>query len=80
MKRGLEIEPVAAAEYKDITGNEVYPCGFVINHHAPHLGASPDGCDTSRCYIVKRLLLKMKGSNDQTSYASPFSYLNLKAH
>lgn len=36
------MEPVAAAEYKEITGNEIYPCGFVINPHAPHLGTSPD--------------------------------------
>lgn len=42
MKRGLELEPVAAAEYQDLTGYEIFPCGFVINHHAPHLGASPD--------------------------------------
>lgn len=42
MKRGLEMEPVAAAEYQDLTGYEIFPCGFVINHHAPHLGASPD--------------------------------------
>lgn len=41
MKSGLEIEPVAADEYKDITGNKVYPCGFVINPHSPHLD-SPD--------------------------------------
>ncbi|XP_056312920.1 uncharacterized protein LOC130228515 [Danio aesculapii] len=42
MKRGLELEPVAAAQYEQITNNQVYPCGFVINPHAPHLGTSPD--------------------------------------
>lgn len=42
MKRGLELEPVAAADYQDLTGFEIFPCGFVVNHHAPHLGASPD--------------------------------------
>jgi len=42
MKRGLELEPVAVADYQDLTSFEIFPCGFVINHHAPHLGASPD--------------------------------------
>ncbi len=42
MKKGLEMEPVSAAEYKDVTGNEVCCCRFVINPHVPHLGASPD--------------------------------------
>ena len=27
MKRGLELEPVAAVEYQDLTS---FPCGFVI--------------------------------------------------
>ena len=42
MKRGIEQEPVAAAEYTTVTGNPVYACGFVVNPHAPHLGTSPD--------------------------------------
>lgn len=42
MKRGLELEPAAAARYTAITGNEVQACGFVINPHVPYLGASPD--------------------------------------
>lgn len=42
MKRGIQLEPVAAAEYEKITGNKLFPCGLIINHHAPHLGASPD--------------------------------------
>lgn len=42
MKRGLELEPSAAAQYEQVTSNRVYPCGFVINPHAPHLSASPD--------------------------------------
>ncbi|CAM4734132.1 unnamed protein product [Leuciscus chuanchicus] len=42
MKRGLELEPAAAAQYAVITGNEVQVCGFVINPNAPYLGTSPD--------------------------------------
>ncbi len=42
MKRGSEMEPVAAAEYSTLTGNQVFACGLAINPHAPHLGASPD--------------------------------------
>ena len=42
MKRGIEQEPVAAAEYTKVTGNSTYPCGLVVNPHAPHLGTSPD--------------------------------------
>lgn len=42
MKRGVEQEPNAAIHYTILTGNQVYPCGFVVNPHAPHLGTSPD--------------------------------------
>ncbi|XP_062617203.1 uncharacterized protein LOC134278910 isoform X1 [Saccostrea cucullata] len=42
MKFGLENEPAAAKLYSDITGNNVYLCGFVINPSSPYLGASPD--------------------------------------
>ncbi|KAG5283867.1 hypothetical protein AALO_G00020410 [Alosa alosa] len=42
MKRGLELEPAAAAQYAVITGNDVQVCGFVINPNAPYLGTSPD--------------------------------------
>ncbi|XP_048738569.2 uncharacterized protein LOC125653246 [Ostrea edulis] len=42
MKFGLQNEPEAAKLYSDITGNNVYLCGFVINPSSPHLGASPD--------------------------------------
>lgn len=42
MKRGIELEPIAATQYTKLTGNLVYPCGFVVNPHAPHLGTSPD--------------------------------------
>ena len=42
MKRGLELEPVAAAQYTEVTGNQVQMCGFVVNPNAPHLGTSPD--------------------------------------
>lgn len=53
MKRGLELEPVAAAQYTGVTGNQVYMCGFVVNPNTRHLGTSPDrkvlqrGCDKS---------------------------------
>ena len=43
MKRGIALESTAAAQYSELTGNVVLPCGFVVNPHAPHLGASPDG-------------------------------------
>lgn len=42
MRRGIEMEPVAAAKYTAFTGTDVLPCGFVVNPNAPHLGASPD--------------------------------------
>lgn len=42
MRRGLAQEPIAAQRYTAITGNQVFPCGFVVNPHAPHLGTSPD--------------------------------------
>lgn len=42
MKFGLEKEPVAAKLYSEITGNNVYLCGFVINLSIPYPGASPD--------------------------------------
>lgn len=42
MKFGLENEPVAAKLYLEISGNNVYLCGFVINPSIPYLGASPD--------------------------------------
>lgn len=37
MKRGIELEPVAAKLYSEVTGNEIFPCGFVININAPHI-------------------------------------------
>jgi hypothetical protein len=42
MKYGLEHEPEAAKLYSEITMNNVYRCGFVLNPSAPHLGTSPD--------------------------------------
>ena len=42
MQHGLMFEPSAAKNYADITGNNIYACGFVINPNAPHLGTSPD--------------------------------------
>lgn len=42
MKRGIELEPMAATYYSELTGNQVYSCGLVVNPHAPHLGTSPD--------------------------------------
>lgn len=42
MKFGLENKPVATKLYSEITGNNVYLCGFVINPSISYLGASPD--------------------------------------
>lgn len=42
MKRGVDLEPIAAKQYCEVTGNLVLPCGFVVNPHPPHLGTSPD--------------------------------------
>ncbi|KAK0151419.1 hypothetical protein N1851_007284 [Merluccius polli] len=42
MRRGVVLEPIAATQYTKLTGNVVYPCGFVVNPHSPHLGTSPD--------------------------------------
>jgi len=37
MKRGTQLAPVAAADYEKLTGNKMFPCGLIINHHSPHL-------------------------------------------
>ncbi len=42
MKRGVHLEPVAAELYSEVTGNLLFPCGFVVDPDAPHLGTSPD--------------------------------------
>lgn len=42
MKYSIEHEPIAARHYANLTKNNVYPCGLVINPSAPHLGSSPD--------------------------------------
>lgn len=42
MRRGVVLQPIAATQYTKLTGNVVYPCGFVVNPHSPHLGTSPD--------------------------------------
>ena len=42
MKFGLENEPAAAHSYAEVTGNNVYLSGFVVNPSCLHLGASPD--------------------------------------
>ena len=42
MKRGLDLEPIAAEEYSKLFGINTYTVGFVINPSAPHLGASAD--------------------------------------
>lgn len=42
MKFGLENKPVAAEWYSEITGNNVYLCGFVINQIISYLGVFPD--------------------------------------
>lgn len=38
MKRGVDLEPIAAAQYSEVTDNLVFPCGFVVNPYALHLG------------------------------------------
>ena len=35
MRRGIELEPAAAAQYSAITGNKVQICGFVVNPDTP---------------------------------------------
>ncbi len=67
MKRGLELEPVAAAQYTEVTGNQVYMCGFVINPNAAHLGTSPDRKVLQRGYNKSYGLLEVK-CPDQYSY------------
>lgn len=42
MKRGVDVKPTAIMQYSEVTGNLVFPCGFVVNHHAPHLDTSPE--------------------------------------
>ncbi|XP_067295947.1 uncharacterized protein [Pseudorasbora parva] len=74
MKRGLEMEPVAVAEYKEITGNEVYPCGFVINPHAPHLGASPDGKVRDLSAAPTYGLLEIKCPDKESFKDCPYLY------
>jgi len=43
MKRGLELEPYARAEYEIKTGTVIELAGFVPHPSIPHAGASPDG-------------------------------------
>lgn len=69
MKRGLELEPVAAAHYTEVTGNPVYMCGFVINPNARHLGTSPDRKVLQHGYDKRYGLLEIK-CPDQYSYTS----------
>ena len=42
MKIGVDLEPIAVMQYFELTGNLVFPCGFVVNPHDQHLGTSPD--------------------------------------
>ncbi|KAK5859273.1 hypothetical protein PBY51_003353 [Eleginops maclovinus] len=71
MKRGLELEPVEAAEYQALTGFELFPCGFVINPQAPHLGASPDRKVIDPSASPTHGLLEIKCPNKDTYISSP---------
>ncbi len=62
-----ELEPVAAAQYTEVTGNQVYMCGFVINPNAAHLGTSPDRKVLQLGYNKSYGLLEVK-CPDQYSY------------
>ena len=42
MKRGLELEPLAASQCTKVSRNKVYMCGSVVDPNSPHLGTSPD--------------------------------------
>ena len=42
MRYGLEQEPVAARNYAETFGRNIYMVGFVVNPSAFHLGCSPD--------------------------------------
>lgn len=77
MKRGIELEPVAAKLYCDVTGNEIFPCGFVINSNAPHLGCTPDRRVTDPNADPCHGLLEIKCPN-QDSYTN-CSYLRTTA-
>lgn len=72
MKRGLEQEPIAASHYTKITGNVVYPCGFVVNPNAPHLGTSPDRkvLDKEGCYGLLEIKCPSKKSFTDCAYLS----------
>ncbi|KAL4008466.1 hypothetical protein ACER0C_002318 [Sarotherodon galilaeus] len=43
MRRGTEMEPAIAAEYRRLMNVNYSPCGLVIHPIAPWLAASPDG-------------------------------------
>lgn len=43
MERGVELEPVARAEYENITGNKVVTVGFTERDDCKWIGSSPDG-------------------------------------
>jgi putative phage-type endonuclease len=43
MKRGIELEPNARAEYELKTGNTIRNVGFIEHPSIPRTGASPDG-------------------------------------
>lgn len=60
MKRGLDFDPVAAAQYTEITGNQVYMCGFVINPNTSHLGTAPDRKVLQSSYDISYGLLEIK--------------------
>ena len=74
MKRGVEQEPIAATQYMKLTGNLVYPCGFVVNPDASHLGTSPDrkvierGGSESPSYGLLEIKCPLKNSFTECPY------------
>lgn len=42
MKHGIEYEPVAKAEFEELTGEILMPAPFVEHHSIPDFGATPD--------------------------------------
>lgn len=69
MKRGVKLEPEAAALYSEVTGHQLFPCGFVVNTNAPHLGCTPDRRVTDLSADPCHGLLEIK-CPDKDSYRS----------
>jgi len=72
MKFGIEHEPEAAKLYSEVTGNNVYLSGFVINPSAPHLGASPDRKVYDTNSETPHGLLEIKCPDKDSFYSCPY--------